>query len=50
MKFKAYHKIRQFKDIIRDISFKSNYKGQDVAKEISHKARNYFFTKLDKID
>ena len=29
MKFKAYHKIRQFKDVIRDIQFKSNYKGKD---------------------
>lgn len=29
MKFKAYHKIRQFKDIVRDIQFKSNFKGFD---------------------
>lgn len=29
MKFKAYHKIKQFKDVIRDISFKANYKGKD---------------------
>lgn len=30
MEFKAYHKIRQFKDIVRDIQFKANYKGQDA--------------------
>lgn len=29
MKFKAYHKIRQFKDIIRDVQFKANFKGMD---------------------
>jgi len=29
MEFKAYHKIRQFKDIVRDIQFKSNFKGLD---------------------
>jgi hypothetical protein len=29
MKFKAYHKIRQFKDVVRNISFKTNYKGKD---------------------
>lgn len=29
MEFKAYHKIRQFKDIVRDIQFKANYKGKD---------------------
>lgn len=29
MKFKEYHKIRQFKDIVRDIQFKANYKGLD---------------------
>jgi len=29
MKFKAYPKIKQFKDIVRDISFKSNYKGKN---------------------
>lgn len=29
MEFKAYHKIRQFKDVVRDIQFKSNYKGKD---------------------
>lgn len=28
MIFNAYHKIRQFKDIVRDIQFKANYKGQ----------------------
>lgn len=29
MKFKAYHKIKQFKDAVRDIKFKANYKGKD---------------------
>jgi hypothetical protein len=29
MKFKEYHKIRQFKDIVRDITFKANYKGKN---------------------
>lgn len=29
MEFKAYHKIRQFKDVVRDIQFKSNFKGMD---------------------
>jgi len=29
MKFKAYHKIKQFKDVVRDISFKANFKGLD---------------------
>lgn len=29
MEFKAYHKIRQFKDIVRDIQFKANFKGLD---------------------
>lgn len=29
MEFKSYHKIRQFRDVIRDISFKANYKGKD---------------------
>lgn len=29
MEFKAYHKIRQFKDIVRDIQFKANFKGKD---------------------
>lgn len=28
MEFKIYHKIKQFKDIVRDINFKANYKGQ----------------------
>ena len=31
MEFKAYHKIRQFKDIVRDIQFKANFKGLDDA-------------------
>lgn len=26
MKFKAYHKIRQFKDVVRDIRFRANFK------------------------
>ena len=30
MKFKAYHKIKQFKDVIRDINLTSNYKGKDA--------------------
>lgn len=29
MEFKAYHKIKQFKDIVRDIQFKSNFQGLD---------------------
>ena len=29
MKFKAYHKIKQFKDTVRDIQFKANFKGLD---------------------
>lgn len=29
MIFKAYHKIRQYKDIVRDIRFKANFKGLD---------------------
>lgn len=29
MEFKAYHKIRQFKDIVRDIQFRANFKGKD---------------------
>lgn len=29
MKFKAYHKIRQFKDVVRDITYKANFKGLD---------------------
>lgn len=29
MEFKAYHKIKQFKDVVRDISFKANFKGLD---------------------
>lgn len=29
MEFKAYHKIKQFKDAVRDIQFKSNFKGLD---------------------
>lgn len=29
MKFKAYHKIKQFKDVVRSIQFKSNFKGLD---------------------
>lgn len=29
MKFKAYHKIRQFRDIVRDIQYKANFKGLD---------------------
>ena len=29
MKFKPYHKIRQFKDIVRDITANANYKGKD---------------------
>ncbi len=29
MKFKKYHKIRQFRDIVRDIQFQANYKGLD---------------------
>lgn len=29
MIFKAYHKIRQFKDIVRDIQFKANFQGLD---------------------
>ena len=27
MEFKAYHKIKQFKDVVRDIQFKANFKG-----------------------
>lgn len=30
MEFKAYHKIRQFKDIVRDVQFNANYKGNDA--------------------
>lgn len=29
MKFRPYHKIRQFKDVVRDVQFKANYKGKD---------------------
>lgn len=29
MEFKAYHKIRQFRDIVRDINHKANFKGFD---------------------
>ena len=29
MKFKPYHKIKQYRDIVRDITFKSNFKGHD---------------------
>ena len=29
MKFKAYHKIKQFKDVVRDIRFQANFKGMD---------------------
>jgi len=29
MKFKAYHKIKQFKDVIRSISTRADYKGKD---------------------
>jgi len=29
MEFKAYHKIRQFKDIVRDIQHQANFKGLD---------------------
>lgn len=29
MKFKAYHKIRQFKDIVRDVQHQANFKGLD---------------------
>jgi len=29
MKFKKYHKIKQFRDVIRDIQFQANYKGLD---------------------
>ena len=29
MKFKPYHKIRRFKDVIKDISHEANYKGKD---------------------
>lgn len=29
MEFKAYHKIKQFKDVVRDIKFKANFKGMD---------------------
>lgn len=29
MKFKSYSKIRQFKDVVRNINFKANYKGFD---------------------
>lgn len=29
MKFKAYHKIKQFKDIVRDVKHLNNYKGED---------------------
>ncbi len=31
MEFKAYHKIKQFKDVVRDIQFKANFKGLDDA-------------------
>lgn len=29
MEFKKYHKIHQFRDVVRDIQFKANYKGKD---------------------
>ena len=37
MEFKAYHKIRQFKDIVRDIQFKANFKGLDESGEPIYK-------------
>jgi len=29
MEFKSYGKIRQFKDVVRDIKFSANFKGLD---------------------
>lgn len=33
MEFKSYHKIRQFKDVVRDIQHIANFKGIDVDKK-----------------
>jgi len=29
MKFKSYHKIKQFRDVVRDLSYKADFKGLD---------------------